>query len=167
GGFLFFVGRLKKNSSLVIGGILFIIILFYLSTFVWKVEINTKKNVSPYELRQQLYNIGIKPGIKKKDINAKEIEKKIEDANSDVLWLRAREEGSTLKIYVEEKVNPPKAQEKELGNLVAKMDGEIKRIYAFSGRAAVPVGTMIKAGEVVIEGINGKEEEPYEEAPEG
>lgn len=167
GGFLFFLGKLKRKSSLVIGGILFVMIIFYLSTFVWRVEINTKKNVSPYELRQQLYAIGIKPGIKKSNINAKEIEKKIEDVNSDVLWLRARVEGSTLKVYIEEKVNPPKQQEKKMGNLVAKMDGQIKRIYAFSGRAAVPIGTMIRAGEVVIEGINGKEEEPYEVPPEG
>ncbi|GAB6169644.1 sporulation protein YqfD [Clostridium carnis] len=167
GGFLFFLGRLKRRGALVIGGMLFLAIIFYLSTYVWRIEIETKKNVSPYEVRQQLYKIGVKPGMKKKDIDGKTIEKKIEDINSDILWLRARVEGSTLKIFIEEKVNPPKEVTKKFGNLASKMEGEISRIYAFSGRAKVKVGDIVKPGDIVIEGINGKEEEPYEEEPSG
>ncbi|MGL5380826.1 sporulation protein YqfD [Clostridium sp.] len=166
-GFLFFLGRLKKKASLVVGGFLFIAIILYLSTFIWRIEINTVKNVPPYEIRQQLYDIGIKPGIKKNSIRVKELEKKIEDVNSDVLWLRVRIEGATLKVAIEEKVNPPMETEKKLGNLVAKMDGKVERIYAFSGRAAIPLGTMVKEGDVIIEGISGKEEQPFEVSPNG
>lgn len=166
-GFLFFIGKLKSKMFLSIGGGLFLILLMHLSTYVWSIEINTKKNVSPYELRQQLYDVGIKPGISKKKIDIKELERKLENMNSDVLWLRARIEGSTLKIFIEEKVNPPEIKEGKYGNLIAKMDGEISRVYTFSGRSAVHKGEMIKAGDVVILGINGKEEEPYEVIPNG
>ncbi|MDB1970206.1 sporulation protein YqfD [Clostridium tertium] len=166
-GILFFIGKLKSKLFLAIGGGIFIALLLYFSTYVWSIEITTKKNVSPYELRQQLYEIGIKPGISKNKIDVKDIEKKLEDVNSDVLWLRARIEGSTLKIFIEEKVNPPEVKEEKQGNLVAKMDGEVSRVYAFSGRSAVHVGDMVKAGDIVIEGINGKEEDPYEVVPEG
>lgn len=166
-GILFFIGKLKSKLFLAIGGGIFIALLLYFSTYVWSIEITTKKNVSPYELRQQLYEIGIKPGISKNKIDVKDVEKKLEDVNSDVLWLRARIEGSTLKIFIEEKVNPPEVKEEKQGNLVAKMDGEVSRVYAFSGRSAVHVGDMVKAGDIVIEGINGKEEDPYEVVPEG
>lgn len=166
-GILFFIGKLKRKLFLAIGGGIFIALLLYFSTYVWSIEITTKKNVSPYELRQQLYEIGIKPGISKNKIDVKDVEKKLEDVNSDVLWLRARIEGSTLKIFIEEKVNPPEVKEEKQGNLVAKMDGEVSRVYAFSGRSAVHVGDMVKAGDIVIEGINGKEEDPYEVVPEG
>ncbi|WP_368244881.1 sporulation protein YqfD [Clostridium tertium] len=166
-GILFFIGKLKSKLFLAIGGGIFIVLLLYFSTYVWSIEITTKKNVSPYELRQQLYEIGIKPGISKNKIDVKDVEKKLEDVNSDVLWLRARIEGSTLKIFIEEKVNPPEVKEEKQGNLVAKMDGEVSRVYAFSGRSAVHVGDMVKAGDIVIEGINGKEEDPYEVVPEG
>ena len=47
------------------------------------------------------------------------------------------------------------------------MDGEVSRVYAFSGRATVHSGEYVRAGDVVIEGINGKEEEPYEVVPDG
>ena len=166
-GMAFLVSRIKNNIFLGIGSFLFIIILLYLSNYVWRIEINTKKNVSPYELRQQLYSLGIKPGIKKKAVNGKEIEKQLENLNGDILWSRARVEGSTLKIYIEEKVNPPVIKEEEKGNLVAKIDGEVSRIYTFRGRSAVHIGDLIKAGDVLIQGINGSLEEPYEVSPEG
>ncbi|GAA0084558.1 sporulation protein YqfD [Clostridium sp. CTA-7] len=166
-GILFFIGRLKSKMFLALGGGMFIILLLYFSTYIWSIEINTKKNVAPYELRQQLYDIGIKPGISKKKIKVKELEKQLENMNSDILWLRARIEGSTLKIFIEEKVNPPEEKERKHGNLVAKMEGEVRRVYAFSGRSAVHIGDLVKPGDIVIEGINGKEEEPYEVIPEG
>ncbi|GAA0763645.1 sporulation protein YqfD [Clostridium sartagoforme] len=166
-GILFIVGKLKSKLFLAIGGMVFLTILLYLSTYVWSIEINTKKNVSPYELRQQLYSIGIKPGISKDEIDVKDIEKQLENMNSEILWLRARIEGSTLKIFIEEKVNPPEIKEGKYGNLVAKMDGEVSRVYAFSGRSSVHIGDMVKVGDVVIEGINGKEEDPYQVVPDG
>lgn len=166
-GILFLVGKLKSKVFLAIGGGMFIVILLYLSTFVWSIEITTRKNVSPYELRQQLYELGIKPGISKSKIDFKDVEKNLENMNSDILWLRARVEGSTLKISIEEKVNPPEIKEGSLGNLVAKMDGEISRVYTFAGRSVVHSGEFVKAGDVIIEGINGKEEDPYEVVPDG
>ncbi|MDV4150109.1 sporulation protein YqfD [Clostridium sp. AL.422] len=166
-GTLFLIGKLKGKFFLAIGGGLFVVLLLYFSTFVWSVEITTRQNVSPYEIRQQLYSIGVKPGISKEMIDFKEIEKKLENMNSDILWLRARVEGSTLKIVIEEKVNPPEIKEKEYGNLVAKMDGEVSRVYTFSGRASVHPGDYVHAGDIVIQGINGKEEEPYEVTPDG
>jgi len=166
-GILFLIGRLKNKIFLAIGGAMFIILLLYFSTFVWSIEITTKQNVSPYEIRQQLYSIGIKPGISKKIINFKEIENKLENMNSDILWLRARVEGSTLRIDIEEKVNPPEIKEGKYGNLVARMDGEVSRVYTFSGRATVHVGEYVHAGDIIIEGVNGKAEEPYEVIPEG
>jgi similar to stage IV sporulation protein len=166
-GILFLVGKLKSKFFLTIGGGFFVILLLYFSTFVWSIEINTKQNVSPYEIRQQLYSLGIKPGISKKDVDFKEIENQLENMNSDILWLRARVEGSTLKIAIEEKVNPPEIKEEKYGNLVAKMDGEVSRVYAFSGRSIVHTGEYVHAGDIIIEGINGKEEEPYEVVPDG
>lgn len=166
-GILFLVGKLKSKFFLTIGGGIFVILLLYFSTFVWSIEITTKQNVSPYEIRQQLYSLGIKPGISKKNVDFKEIENRLENMNSDILWLRARVEGSTLKIAIEEKVNPPELKEDKYGNLVAKMDGEVSRVYAFSGRSIVHTGEYVHAGDVIIEGINGKEEEPYEVVPDG
>ena len=121
-GFVFFLGNIKKKLSLVIGGFIFLAIIYYLSTYIWAIEVDVKQNIPPFEIRKQLNSIGISPGIAKKSIDVKEIEKKLENISSEILWLRVRIEGSTLKVVVEEKINPPQQKSYEYGNLVATMD---------------------------------------------
>ena len=166
-GFVFFLGNVKKKISLVLGGLIFLCIIYYLSTYIWAVEIDVQQNIPPFEIRKQLNAIGIKPGIVKSSIDVKEVEKQLENMSSEILWLRVRIEGSTLKIVVEEKINPPQEQSYEYGNLVATMEGEVKRVYTFAGRTKVKSGQLIKAGDVVIEGIDGSEGGEYILPPRG
>lgn len=166
-GFVFFLGNIKKKLSLVIGGLMFLCIIYYLSTYIWAIEVDVQQNIPPFEIRKQLNSIGIKPGIPKNSIDVKEIEKKLENMSSEILWLRVRIEGSTLKVVVEEKINPPQEQSYEYGNLVATMEGEVKRVYTFAGRAKVKNGQLVKAGDVVIEGIDGSEGGEYILPPRG
>ena len=166
-GFVFFLGNIKKKLSLVVGGLMFLCIIYYLSTYIWAVEVDVQQNIPPFEIRKQLNSIGIKPGIAKSSIDVKEIEKQLENMSSEILWLRVRIEGSTLKVVVEEKINPPQEQSYEYGNLVATMEGEVKRVYTFAGRAKVKSGQLVKAGDVVIEGIDGNEGGEYILPPRG
>ena len=166
-GFIFFLGSIKKRLSLVIGAVIFLVVLYFLSTYIWAIEITVQNDIPPFEIRKQLEGIGIKPGISKKSIAVKEIEKRLENINDDILWLRIRIEGSTLKVVIEEKINPPTAADNEYGNLVADKAGEIKRIYTYAGRAAVKVGQSVKSGDVIIEGIDGNEGTEYILPPSG
>ena len=166
-GFVFFLGNVKKKLSLVIGGIMFLCIIYYLSTYIWAIEVDVQQNIPPFEIRKQLNSIGIKPGIAKNSIDVKEIEKQLENMSSEILWLRVRVEGSTLKVVIEEKINPPQEQSYEYGNLVATMEGEVKRVYTFAGRAKVKSGQLVKAGDVVIEGVDGSEGGEYILPPRG
>lgn len=166
-GLVFFLGNIKRKLSLAVGGVMFLCIIYYLSTYIWAVEVDVQQNIPPFEIRKQLNSIGIRPGISKQSIDVKEIEKQLENISSEILWLRVRIEGSTLKVVVEEKINPPQEQEYEYGNLVATMEGEIKRVYTFAGRAKVKSGQLVKAGDVVIEGIDGIEGGEYILPPRG
>ena len=164
-----FIG-LKNQFSLLIGGVLFLGILYYLSGFLWKIDIETNKYLSPFEIRQQLKELGIVQGIRKSSMNVYELEKKLENDNSEIMWIRARLEGSTLRIKVEEKVSPPEIIKEEINNsndVTAKMEGEIVRIYTTAGTALVEPGDTVKKGQVIIKGIEGKEGEEFEIKAEG
>ena len=167
-GFLFTIMRAKKKITLIIGLIVFLGCLYFLSTYLWAIEIDTGNNVAPYEIRQELFDLGVKPGIRKSSFDVYDLEKKLEDLNSEVLWIRARIEGSTLKVLVEEKVNPPMiVEEQNEGDCLAKMDGEIKRYYISSGTSNVEVGDMVKVGDVLITAIQGNEGTEYEVPAKG
>lgn len=166
-GFIFLLGKMKKRYSIVIAVVVFFAIIYFLSTYIWSIDITVGKNVTPFEIREQLKEIGVSPGVRKSSLDEKKIERKLESLNSEILWLRVRVEGSTLKVVITEKVNPPVKDEDKYGNLVADMDGQIKRIYTYSGRAVVKNDDIVKKGAVVIEGIDGNEGGEYVVRPSG
>lgn len=167
-GLAFFLMRIRTSFSLVFGVIMFLTLLYFLSMFIWAIEIDTNRYIPPFEVRKQLKTLGIVPGIKKSKLNVYDLEKKIEDINGEVMWVRARIEGSTLKIKIEEKVNPPKNIVQPNNNdVIAKMDGEVVRIYTTSGTAQVKGGDVVKKGQVLIKGVEGKEGFEYTTAAEG
>ncbi|HEY5525267.1 MAG TPA: sporulation protein YqfD, partial [Clostridium sp.] len=106
-GLIFLIIRVKRQISLIAGILIFLGGLYLLSTHLWAIEITTKENIAPFEIRKELTDLGIKPGLSKNDIDVYTLEKKLEDINSNILWIRARIEGSTLKVVIEEKVTPP------------------------------------------------------------
>ena len=166
-GFIFFLGDIKKRITLAIGIMIFIVLIYCMSSFIWAIEIEVGNNIAPFDIRQQLSEIGITPGIKKNNVDVTAIEKKLENINSQILWLRVRIEGSTLRIVINEKINPPAQAEKQYGNLISVKEGEIQKIYTFSGVAKVKPGQVVKTGDVLIEGIDGEETEKYLVEPKG
>jgi len=166
-GIIVLLMKMKRKVSLVIGMLIFFIVIYILSNYIWAIDIQTQKNLSPFEIRQQLSSIGIEPGLNKSQIDVYEIEKKMEDLNSQIMWIRIRVEGSTLKLVIKEKVNPPSTEKILFNQVVAKMDGEVKRVYTNSGNPAVIPGDIVKAGDDLILPIQGREGFEQEVKPNG
>jgi len=166
-GIIVLLMKMKRKVSLVIGAVLFFIVIYILSNYIWAIDIQTQKNLSPFEIRQQLSTIGIKPGLSKSQINVRELEKQMENLNAEIMWIRIRIEGSTLKLVVKEKVNPPSIEKVSFNQVVAKMDGEVKRVYTNSGNPAVVPGDIVKKGDDLILPIQGREGFQMEVKPSG
>ena len=58
GGLFYKVEKLKKNKKIAILSCLFIGIIYFLSNYIWAIEINTTDNITPYEIRENLKDIG-------------------------------------------------------------------------------------------------------------
>lgn len=166
-GIIVLLMKMQRKVSLVIGMFIFFIVIFVLSNYIWAIDIQTQRNLSPFEIRQQLSSIGIKPGLNKSQIDVYAIEKKMEDLNNQIMWIRVRVEGSTLKLVIKEKVNPPSIQKTLFNQVVAKMDGEVKRVYTSSGNPAVVPGDIVRAGDDLILPIQGREGFEQEVKPKG
>lgn len=158
-----------KKYSMFIGGVgISLCIIFILSFFVWKIDIEGDKHISPYEIRQSLKEMGVSRGVLKRNIDIKDIEDKIIYNNRNVLWSKVRIQGSTLKVEVVESLRPPVIEiDNSLGKIVASKDGEIVRVYSESGTSVVKKGDIVKKGDVLIDGYQGKEGSFYETPPIG
>lgn len=159
----FLLIRKNKVVAVSIGIILFMCITYYLSGFIWKVNIETEKYLSPYEIRRQLLGYGIKAGGKKSSIDVHKLEKQILKDNSNVMWVKARIEGVNLNVSIFENQSPPIiVKNDEPCDLVAKREGEIIRIYTKAGTAVVKEGAVVKKGELLVKGEQGTEESSYQ-----
>ncbi|MBE6068966.1 MAG: sporulation protein YqfD [Clostridium lundense] len=167
-GLAFLFIRMRKRNALIFGTVFFISILYYLSTFVWKIDIVTEKRLSPYELRRELASYGIKEGIRKRNLNIGVIEEKLTKDNDEILWVRVRVEGSVLKVVASERATPPMlVHETTPGNLVAMKDGEVVRVYTTSGTALVKRGDVVKKGQLLVKGEQGREGNIYQVPAKG
>lgn len=166
-GWIFKLVRLRKRISFVLGIFIFFGIIYALSNYIWAIDIETKGNLTPFEVRRELDSIGIKPGLEKADINVYEIERKMQTINNQIMWIRTRIEGSTLHLVIEEKINPPSTEVKESDSVVAKCDGEVERVYTYSGNPAVAPGDIVKEGDVLIYPVQGREGFEVETKPKG
>lgn len=167
-GVIYVIKKIINKKSLIAGAFIFIGIIYYLSTYVWSVEITTENNLSPFEVRRDLEKLGVKAGMKKNDIDVYDLERRLETVNDEILWLRIRIEGSTLKVLVKEKVNPPELSDKQqIGNIIAERGGEIKRIFVTSGTAMVAPGDIVNKNDLLIQGVRGIDENIHEVPAKG
>lgn len=167
-GLLSYFIKVKSHGFLYVGILVFFMLIYGYSCYIWDISINTDKYLSPFEVRKYLLEEGIKPGTRKNSINVYDTEKRLMEKDSRIMWARARFEGSRFKVDIEERQNPPKIVEQDnKDDIVAKMDAEIIRVYTTKGTSLVKKGDMVKAGDVLIKGVQGKEESLYETPAEG
>ena len=163
-----FIYNLKVYFTLSIGIGVSIGIIMFLSMFIWRIDIEGDKHVSPYEIRQAIKDLGVHKGMLKFKIDTDKLEEEIVANNKNLLWSKVRVQGSTLQIEVIESFKPPVIEvDSSLGDIVADKDGEIVRVYTQSGTSVVKAGDIVKKGDILIGGYQGKEGNVYEVAPIG
>jgi similar to stage IV sporulation protein len=161
-GLSFFLIKIKNRVALLLGVLLFGSIIYYLSTFVWNIEINTEQYISPYELRNQIKGFGVIPGLRKKNIDVYAIENKILRSNDEIMWVKARIEGVKLKVDVKERQSPPIIiMDATPCNLIANKEGIVVRVFTTEGTAMVKSGDTIQKGDLLVKGEQGKEGSEY------
>ncbi|MEG0641362.1 MAG: sporulation protein YqfD [Clostridium sp.] len=160
--------KFKKRKILYSGIVILVALTYYMSTYLWSISIVTESAVSPHEIRQLLKTKGIVPGIKKSDIDIFSLEKLLCAENKEVIWSRVRVDGTRLTIKIAERQTPPDIEvDTTPCDLVANKEGVIKNVYTKSGTAIVKDGDIVKVGDVLVKGIQGKEEATYEVRAEG
>ncbi|MCI1944104.1 sporulation protein YqfD [Clostridium luticellarii] len=161
-GITFLIIKLKRKMTLAAGVILFAAIIYYLSTFIWSVKIESDEGVPPYIIRQELKAYGVGPGTSKSKIDVYKIEQDLMKDNEDIMWAKVRLQGSELNINAVEKKSPPDiAKDNTVCNLVAKKDGRVLRVYTTLGTPVVKIGDEVKKGQLLVKGEQGHEGSTY------
>lgn len=152
-GLPFFLRRHKNRAGLIVGAVLFFLILEYLSSYIWIINVNGNKAAKTADILASLSRIGIHERMPVTGINSKISAQKLLVARNDLAWASLNVEGSVLNVNVTEIKNSPASALKPPSNLIAAEDGIIRKIDAVSGDVRIKAGDNVHKGDVLISGV--------------
>ena len=164
-GFKHIVNIILKRPGIIFGALIFAAILWLSTLFVWRVEISGNEKLTKGYLKETLLSHGVGEGVKISDIDERAISAQMVSLCPEVAWAAINVRGTTVTLEVRE-TNFSEKDETTLPDiLVAKKSGIIREIEVYSGKAAVDVGTVVKAGDLLISGFISGNGLQYSDTP--
>ncbi len=152
-GYIFRLKKYKNRIGFVVGVAVFGVILFFLSNFVWIINVEGNQNLSTQEILTSCKKIGINEGILKRKINSKYDAQRLQLTQNNIAWCSLNIEGSVLTVNLSETAISDKEQRQTPSNLKATIEGKIKKIDITSGNAVVRVEDTVSKGDLLVSGI--------------
>ena len=153
-GLPFHLMKLRKRKMLVVGFLLSCMMIFLLTSTIWKIEILGNEQTHKEEIISLLKENNIGIGKSKYKID-KEIAKDILIGEYDYFsFVTVNIKGTNLIIEVKEQDLPPEKVDKNFPcNIVAKRKGVIVKVVARNGRSMVKKDDVVEEGQVLVTGI--------------
>lgn len=153
-GLPFLMFRYRKRKIFFLGIVLFFIILYSLSLFIWNISVSGEYSNTNETIIKYLNSETIHTGIMKSKVDCRYIEEAIRKEYEDIGWVSAEIKGTRLLI----KLTENHLTEKKLINttphhVVAAKDGIITSLIARSGMPLVKKGDVVKKGDILVSGV--------------
>ena len=143
----------KKRVGIPIGVVIFFTSMFFVSSFIWKIEISGCESKKESDVIRNLYDCGFYIGIKKSSYDVSKVENIFLSNNRDFSWISINVKGTTA--YIELRENDRKVRELNTSypsNIYASRDGIIASVDAYMGYSVVKKGDTVTAGDLIISG---------------
>ena len=144
--------KYRFRVGLAAGFCLFFFLLFFLSSFVWNIDIVGNSKLSDREILAALDKMGLYEGTKLKSIDQKTLRTQLALQFPEIAWASVNLEGCKATINITESIGD-KEKPTPACNLVAKYDGIITGLKITKGTIKVKVGQTVKKGELLVSGI--------------
>lgn len=153
-GLPFFFAKISYRKFFVLGAMLCIFWLLYMSRFIWAIEMEGNISITDEMILDYLAENNIQMGTKLSDVDTEGLEKLFRRDFDDITWISIGQEGTTLTIDIKERdVAVYEEEDATASSLYAPCDGIIMSIMVRSGLAQVKVGDEVTAGQLLVDGI--------------
>lgn len=150
-GLPFLAAKLQRRKMLILGMIAVLLFLYYLTGFIWFIEISGNDEVSGEQIFEVLSRQGVMVGVSKSQLNLRSLENLILTKFPDFSWVGINIKGVLMSIEVVERTSP-ELKEVQFGDVVAVENGLVTQVLPFRGTALVSIGDTVKKGDVLISG---------------
>lgn len=152
-GWRFFAHKYRKRKVMAAGLFIFFGVLYFLSSFIWIIEINGNERIHSNELMKSLESYNVKIGTWKSNIDTDKVESYLMDHFKDVAWTAVDIKGTKVIVELTETVEKPLIIDRTTPcHLVAEKTGLIMNITTRSGTPKVKPNDVVKKGDILISG---------------
>lgn len=153
----FLIKRIYKQKGMWICAFISLILLIMTSQFVTDIYIQVPEGIKKEDIRKELYNAGLKPGVYKKNIDRKSIRDKVMLEFDEVAYVSINVKGTNIFVTVTKKAESLKSNDdSNYCNVIAQKNGIIEKVIPRSGKALVEPGKIVQKGDVLLNGANTK-----------
>ncbi len=146
--------RLLRHTGLYLGMLCFLMLVYILSQFLWKVEFDGNHLHTDEQLLVFLEKNSVGFGSRTREIDCSGIEAELRKEFRDISWASVELNGSRLMVRIKESIRPVEASESDgKFHIVAGQNGLVTKIITRKGTPRVMVGDSVQKGDVLIEGV--------------
>lgn len=161
----FLLKKVKKRKFFIVGFSIFLFLLFFFSSFIWRVDIEGNEQMPDKYVLSLLQKEGIYAGQLKVSLpNTDQLQRKLLKRIPNASWIGVRLEGTRLIVTVAEKKRVDSIGEKKLirkpVDLISKKNAFIMDVRVFHGNPVVKVHDAVKKGQLLVSGIYGDATSP-------
>ena len=154
-GFPFFLYRYRKRKLFFVGILLSFCLLFYLTSFVWLIDINGNSSITDETILTFLEKEHATFGSKKNSVNCSALEEALRTTYDDIIWASVRLSGTKMTIDIQENLISKKDSDKNAKlegayDISADKDAVITSIITRNGTPLVKAGSSVKAGDILV-----------------
>ncbi len=155
-GLPFFLHHYRNRKMFVVGILLCIAFLYTMSLYIWNIHIEGNYSRTTDVILDYLESENIVHGMKKSQVDCKEIQSMIRIQFPDIIWVSAEIRGTRLLIRIRENMDSFTEEEtavkEEPRDIVAAREGIITSVLVRSGVSQIQVGDEVEAGQLLIRG---------------
>ncbi len=153
-GLPFFFYKYRKRTAFFIGSIFCILMIFFATFFVWKIDFQGNQAITDEVLLEFLETKEVKHGMIKQNLECEQIAKDIRKEFDEIIWVSVSIKGTNLMVHIKENTDifTEEVEEMTACDIIADKTGIITEMIVRSGVPKVQVGSEVKKGDVLVSG---------------
>ena len=147
-----FLKRYRLRVGFAIGISLYFISLFWLSSYIWNIEVVGAEKLSSDEVLSVCKTLGLYEGASRRSIDPEVLRTRLALKLDKIAWASVNIEGVKATVNISEAIETEK-NTAEPCNLIAIRDGVITGIEVTTGSVSIALGQTVSAGDLLVSGI--------------
>lgn len=153
-GLPFWTQRYRYRWGIPVGAAAFLGLLWFLSLFIWNIELSAPLPADEQLIRSSLARVGLYEGALRSGIDAQQVRLKLQMEVPEISWASVNMQGSFAGVELHQTAFPPEfVDNEEPCNLKAARDGRIVKVEATAGQIVVKPGEGVTKGDLLVSGV--------------